>query len=233
MPTKYKHILFDLDNTLWDFETNSKNTLKEVFFKYKLDNAFSDFNQFHSLYIIRNTELWNNYGNNLITKKTLNFERFNYPLQKVGIYNPILVETLSADYLRICAMQKALMPHANETLEYLKEKNYQMHILSNGFAEVQYTKLKHSGLVPYIDQVILSENVGVLKPDKRIFDYAIKKLQAHKNEVLMIGDNFDADIAGAKKAGIDQLYYNYDNTKKCTFTPTYAIQSLSEIKSIL
>jgi putative hydrolase of the HAD superfamily len=233
MTSKYKHILFDLDNTLWDFETNSENTLREMFVKYELNKAFDSFVHFHNLYVFRNTQLWYSYHNKQINKKFLNFERFNYPLQQVGIDNPELVNTLSFDYLQVCAMQKTLMPHANETLEYLKGNRYHMHILSNGFEEVQYLKLKHSGLDKYFEHIILSEKAGALKPDKRIFDYAITSLNARKKEVIMIGDNFEADIEGAKNAGIDQLYYNPKGQAPISFNPTHTVTSLSEIMSIL
>lgn len=232
MKATYKHLLIDLDNTIWDFETNSKKTLEEVFHAHNLHQNFDDFEHFHKLYALRNHQLWADYSNKQINKKTLNYERFNYPLQQVGIFDPSKAERIGTDYLQNCARRTELMPHARELLEYLHGK-YKMHILSNGFAEIQYTKLKCSELEKYFDRIFLSEIVGVLKPDKRIFEYAVKSLNARKNEVLMIGDNFDADIAGAKKAGIDQLFYNINNTKELAFTPTYSVLSLDEIAAIL
>lgn len=232
MQRKYKHILFDLDNTIWDFETNSMHSLQEVFHVYELSTAFSDFNHFHDLYKFRNNQLWASYSQKSISKKVLNFERFNYPLVEVGINDAGLVEKMAVDYLERCAKKTNLMPYAFELLSYLKD-NYQLHILSNGFAEVQYLKLKNSGLEHFFDRVILSEQVGVLKPDVRIFDYAVKSLNARKKEVLMIGDNFDADICGARKAKIDQLYYAVDPVSDLPFIPTYTVKSLLEVKNIL
>lgn len=232
MKENYKHLLIDLDNTIWDFETNSKKALEEVFHTHKLHQSFDGFEHFHNMYALRNHQLWAAYSNKQINKKTLNYERFNYPLLQVGISNPELAEKIGTDYLYSCARKTELMPHARELLNYLKPK-YKMHILSNGFAEVQYTKLKHSDLEQYFDRIFLSEIVGVLKPDKRIFEYAVKSLNAKKCDVLMIGDNFDADIAGAKKAGIDQLFYNILQTSNLPFAPTYSVFSLDEIAAIL
>lgn len=232
MSIKYKHLLIDLDNTIWDFDTNSKNSLEEVFHLHKLHTSFDGFEHFHNLYVLRNHQLWADYANKQINKKTLNYERFNYPLQQVGIFNPEWAETIGKDYLQRVATQTELMPHARELLEYLKGK-YQMHILSNGFAEIQYTKLKCSDLEQYFDKVFLSEIVGVLKPDKRIFEYAVKSLNARKNEVLMIGDNFEADIVGAHKAGLDQVFYNINKDTNLSFMPTYTVFSLDEIAAIL
>lgn len=228
----YKHLLIDLDNTIWNFDANSKASLEEVFHIHKLHEKFEGFEHFHNLYALRNHQLWADYAHKRINKKTLNYERFNYPLLQIGITDPMLADKIGSDYLSRCASKTELMPHALELLEYLKGK-YQMHILSNGFAEIQYTKLKCSNLEQYFDRIFLSEIVGVLKPDKLIFEYAIKSLNARKAEVLMIGDNFDADISGAKKAGIDQLFYNIEKKSDLPFTPTYSVFSLDEIAGIL
>jgi len=230
--TTYKHLLIDLDNTIWDFESNSETALKEIFFSYQLDKQFDSFSHFNNLFSEGNHQLWAAYCNKQINKKQLNFERFNYPLILVGIQNETLALSLGTDYLQIYPTKTVLMPHALELLEYLKNK-YHLHILSNGFSEVQYTKLKHAKLESYFDKIILSEMVGVLKPNKRIFEYAIKSLNARKKETLMIGDNFETDIRGAKDVGIDQIYYQINADKELSFTPTYTITSLLEILKIL
>ncbi len=232
MQRKYKHLLFDLDDTLWDFETNALHSLQEVFFQYKLDKKFEHFNHFFEHYDYRNKQLWAAYGRGQITKKELNFERFNFPLLQVGVYNPGLATRLGTDFLRICPTKTALMPHAKDLLDHLSGK-YQLHILSNGFGETQQTKLLCSGLLPYFDQIILSETIGALKPDRQIFDYALQAIGTPHKEVLMIGDNYDADIVGAHNAGIDQLFFNCRNKTNLSFQPTYEVKSLSEIVQIL
>lgn len=177
----YKHILFDLDNTIWDFETNSKQSLLEVYCVYKLDASFKSFEHFYGLYKERNHQLWAAYSQKQISKKYLNNERFFYPLNEVGISDKSFADEIGAEYLDICAKKTALMPYAKELLDYLNGK-YKLHILSNGFAEVQYHKLKNSNLDTYFDRVILSEQVGVLKPDKHIFNFAITSLNTSKKK---------------------------------------------------
>ncbi len=228
----YKHILFDLDNTIWDFETNSKQSLQEVYGIYQLDASFDSFDHFYGLYKERNHQLWAAYSQKQISKKYLNNERFFYPLNEVGIKNKDLADEIGAEYLTICANKTALMPYAKELLDYLAGK-YKMHILSNGFAEVQYHKLKNSNLDTYFDRVILSEQVGVLKPDKHIFNFAVTSLNSRKKEIVMIGDNFKADIIGAKNAGIDQIYYSLEEDEKLEFQPTFVVRSLRDIIDVL
>jgi putative hydrolase of the HAD superfamily len=229
---KYKHLFFDLDNTLWDFEGNALVALQEVFVMHNLHRFFNDFDHFHQLYTYRNRQLWEMYPQGLITRKQLDLERFLYPLSQAGEHNEALAIQLSNDYLRICPIKTKLMPHAIELLAYLKP-NYKIYIISNGFSSVQKIKIQACGIVEYIDNLYLSEMVGYHKPDKRIFDYAVKSSNAKKSESIMIGDNFDADIAGAKNAGIHQIYFNPRGNTSLSFSPTYTIESLEEIKAIL
>ncbi len=228
----YKHLFVDLDNTIWDFEANSEAALNEVFLTNRLDKIFTNFSVFFSLYSVRNRELWSDYANKKISKQTLNKERFNYPLNQIGLFDEHLAEKIGKEYLKLCPTKTILMPHARDLLNYLVAR-YQLHILSNGFVEVQYTKLKHAELEHYFGKIFLSEEIGALKPHKRIFEYALKSVNARKNEALMIGDNFEADIVGAKNAGIDQLFYKVNDEQIESFTPTFTVRSLSEIKNIL
>jgi putative hydrolase of the HAD superfamily len=225
-------LFFDLDNTLWDFNGNAFESLKEVFIFHKLEKYFDDFEHFWKLYKYRNEQLWELYPQGLITRKQLNLERFLYPLSQVGNHNEDLAIEISDDYLEICPSKTTLMPYAEEILEYLKP-NYKIHLITNGFSKVQYTKIKSSGLEKYINNTFLSEAVGYHKPDRRIFEHAVKSSNAKKNESLMIGDNFRADIAGAKNFGIDQSYYSSEPDQTLPFLPTYQISSLIELKDIL
>ena len=233
MKTKYKHLFFDLDNTLWSFDKNSKETLRELFVGYNLDLYFSSFEEFYVSYKKKNEELWVLYGGGKIDKQFLNVERFEAIFREAGL--PILSQaaTMADDYLQLVKTKTHLMPFTLHVLDYLREKGYQMHIISNGFSEVQYFKINNSGLKPYFASIYLSETVKKHKPDKLFFDYAIKSSNARKTESLVIGDNWQADIFGGRNAGIDQAFYNISNEKEMPFAPTYEITSLEELKLIL
>lgn len=230
--SKYKHLLFDLDNTLWDFAHNSKKTLEELYAQFEINRYYDDFESFHTVYECMNHQLWGQYARKEINRNFLNHERFFFPLKQAGCNDTALAESMMKEYLRISPTQTKLLPYSIEILDYLHPK-YQLHIISNGFTEIQHRKIKHAGLEKYFTKIFLSENIGALKPDARIFHHAITSLQASKKEVLMIGDNFDADIVGAKKAGIDQAYYNPDKDIELSFSPSYTIKSLLELKSFL
>ncbi len=228
---QYKHLLFDLDHTLWDFHANSLNTLSELFIEFELFNLFPNFDDFHSVYEEHNLKLWSRYRDGLITKKDLNFDRFNYPLTTVGIDNPAIAIKFADEYVRRSPLKKVLMPGAIEILEYLKPK-YKMHIITNGFLEVQNKKLEVSGLRSYFDQIFISELIGVQKPAGRFFEYVIKTLSAPKEECIVIGDSYDADIKGAQDSGLDHVFYNVNKTAHENGV-MHEISALNELESIL
>ncbi len=227
----YKHLFFDLDDTLWDFQANADESLREVFGKYQIEKYFNDFEHFFRLYTERNLELWELYRQGKITKTELNRERFLYPFKQVGLLNEELALAFGNDFLRICPKKTYLIKGAKEVLQYLSDKNYAMHIISNGFSELQHNKLHNTGIAKFFDKVFLSESVGKHKPHRDIFDYAIKSSNARKKESLMIGDNWEADIMGAKLAGIDQAYFGaaFEWNKR----PTFHIHFLEELKDFL
>ncbi len=228
---KYKHLLFDLDHTLWDFQTNSLLTLRELFDELELSGFFGDFDTFYSLYEDNNLSLWADYRKGLIAKKELNFQRFYYPFKASGYDEPELAKKYGDEFVRRSPLKKGLMPGAVEILEYLKPK-YELHVITNGFKEVQDVKLKVSGLGKYFDRVFISELIGVQKPDVYFFEYAVRSLNASKNECLVIGDSFEADILGARNFGLDHVYYNV-NYEKHDGEVMYEIHSLKELKNIL
>ncbi len=232
MRKSYRHLFFDFDDTLWDFESNSKVALNEVFDNYRLSRFFVDFKQFYDFYVPKNKELWKLYPLGLISRKQLDLERFLYPLSQVGLHDEELAICLSKDYLAICPTKTNLMPHALKLLQYL-ESDYNMYILSNGLAAIQEVKIKSCGIGKYFKKIFLSDNIGYYKPDRRIFEYALKSVNARKNESIMIGDNFATDIAGAKNTGMHQIYLTSNQTETLPFLPTYMVQSLAEIKEIL
>lgn len=228
----YKYVFLDLDDTIWDFHANAKMSLKKTFEDMEL-TYLADFEDFFKIYAKKNAELWEQYGKNEITKDHLIAERFRYPLERIGIEDDVLRKSLGDTYLSLLPTRTALVPYAGELLEYLSKK-YLLSIISNGFVEVQYEKLKNTNITHFFAHIVLSENAGVLKPDKRIFEYALKLNNAKKEEAIMIGDNYEADIKGAMNAGIDQIFLNhrakiFEGEK----SPTYSVDSLKAVFDIL
>jgi putative hydrolase of the HAD superfamily len=179
-----------------------------------------------------NLKLWDLYRKNEIDRQTLIFDRFNFVLKPMGITERKDVLAVNNDFLQRTTTKTRLIPGAIELLEYL-HPSYRLFILSNGFREVQYKKLKNSGLSPYIEKMILSEDASIQKPHKKIFDYALTNTNSRRKESLMIGDSWDADIAGAYHSHMDQIWLNPEQLPAEGFTPTYTVRALSEIHFIL
>lgn len=228
----YKAVFIDLDDTLWDFHANARISLQEMYTNRGLNRHFDSFDEFFEIYAKRNIELWESYGKGEITKDYLMLERFRYPLSRMGVDDLELAHEIGHQYLEILPTQKTLMPHALEVLDYLKER-YSLTIISNGFTEVQYKKLKSSGLAHYFNHVVLSEQAGALKPDPRIFTHALHLNDVEAHEAIMIGDSYEADIRGAQASGIDQVYFPLHGNAKPHQTATYRIDSLKELMQIL
>ncbi len=230
----YKHVLIDLDDTLWDFRRNSKIAMQEIFNDYELIRYYDSFESFYDIYMTKNHQLWEQYAKGEITKEFLSLERFLYPLRIVGKEDVGLAEKLGKDFLYRTTMQTNLVEGVGEILEYLKSKNYILSIISNGFVEVQYTKLRRSGLLPYFSNVFLSEEVGYQKPEIRFFQTVLDILNATPSECIVIGDNFQTDIQGAQNANIDAVFYrnNVDMTSNIDFVGQI-IENLIEIKAFL
>jgi len=229
---KYKNLFFDLDDTVWAFSQNARDTFEEVYRKHSLDRYFDSFGHYYTLYQQRNAELWADYGERKITKEELNRQRFLYPLQAVGAGDERLAERFSKDFFALIPAKTALMPHAREALEYLAPK-YSLYILSNGFRELQSRKMRSAGVDGYFRKVILSEDIGVLKPWPEIFQFALSSTQSELRESLMIGDSWEADIAGAHGVGMHQAFYDVRGRTDFPFRPTYHIRSLKELTELL
>ena len=228
---KYKHIFFDLDRTLWDFEKNSEETFKDLYLIYNIEQLLNcDFDSFFRTYKKHNTLLWEEYRNKRIIKEFLSVQRFFATLNDFDNYDLELAKKMAENYLILSPQKNLLFPHAIETLEYLKDK-YQLHIITNGFIEVQYKKIKNSGIEKFFNQTITSEEAGVQKPDKFIFEFSLNKVNASPEECIMIGDDLKIDILGAKNAGIDQIFFNVDNVKH-NENITFEIDSLKQIIEI-
>lgn len=228
----YKHIFFDLDRTLWDFDTNSDETIKDIIVKYSLTGkGVPSFTAFKEVYSRFNTMLWSLYLNGELIKEKLNFQRFNLTLEAFGIKDGLLASNIADDYVQMSPLRTNLFPHAIETLEYLHGQ-YKLHIITNGFEEVQYKKLERSGMNKYFEQVITSEDAGAKKPNEVIFRYALGKAGASASESLMIGDEIEIDLLGAKAVGLDQMFVNYPGTAHNELF-TFEVRSLAEIIDIL
>jgi putative hydrolase of the HAD superfamily len=226
-----KHIFFDLDHTLWDFDTNSNNTLNELYHHFELHKkGVEDIEEFISHYKIVNDRYWKYYRQNKVTKEQLREGRFRDALLLFGIENSFLAKEIDEYYVTRNPYHKVLMPNAFEILDYLTEKKYQIHIISNGFKEIQNIKIKNSGLGEYISEVVLSEAVGYQKPHAKIFEHALSKAHAQKENSIMIGDNLEADIHGALQYGMDAIYYDPENK---SVENVITISSLLELKKYL
>lgn len=229
----YKHVFIDLDDTLWDFHANAKLSLQEVYEYRKLNQYFDSFDQFFKIYAKRNLELWELYGKGVISKEFLMVERFRHPLAFVGIDNDELAIQIGDQFLDILPTKTILIPFAKELLDYLYPK-YPLTIISNGFVEVQYKKLRSANLEHYFTHVVLSEAAKALKPDKRIFEYALQLNNAIAAETIMIGDSYEADIRGAQNAGIDQIFFNPTmNLSEKNKPSTFSVINLKNIIQFL
>ena len=228
---KYKHIFFDLDNTLWDFAANSKDSLKNIFDKYHFDKNFSSFESFYNIYEKLNSELWDQYRAGNISKETLSIRRFQFAsdAKKNQEITPFI---LNADYLATTTLKTKTIDNAKEVLNYLKDK-YNIHIITDGFFEVQMVKLRSSQLSSFISNVITAEEIGYLKPKKELFFFALESCDAIAEESIMVGDDYKNDILGAYNVGIDQIFFDKNNLSDLSIKPTFTIGSLKEIINIL
>lgn len=229
---KYKNLFFDLDDTLWAFSYNAHDTFEEMYRKYGYERYFHSFQHFYDLYEQRNVELWAEYADGKVTKEELNRQRFSYPLVAVGAGDAALAKAFSDDFFAEIPTKKRLMPHAREVLEYLAPK-YNLYILSNGFQELQCHKMRSAGIDHYFKKVVLSDDIGVLKPWPEIFHFAMSATQSELRESLMIGDSWENDITGARGVGMHQAFYNVARRTEFPFQPTYLITDLKELLQIL
>ena len=229
---RYKNLFIDLDDTIYDFSGASRESFRETYDLLHYERYFDSFEHYLSLYEPYNLELWRIYGEGKITKEELNRRRYSHPLECVGVNDQQLADTFCSEALGRIPTKGPLMPGAMEILEYLRPK-YNMYILSNGFKELQSRKMRTAGIDGYFDALILSEDIGVNKPNRELYEYALAKTGSKLSESLMIGDMFDTDIVGAANIAMDQMYYNPKEKKGHAFTPTYEVTHLLQIKEIL
>ncbi len=229
----YKHIFFDLDHTLWDFETNAAQALQELYIHLDLEaKGITPYPLFQQQYLHHNALYWGQYHKQLITAQDLKWQRMAATLQDFRIHDTALAKQMSAKFLELLPIKKEIFPYTKEILNYLLSKQYTLHLITNGFEDTQWRKLKSSGLDTYFTHVITSESTGYIKPQREIYDHAITIAKATADESIMIGDNVDADIKGAANAGWHSIYVNYNNTT-APAEATYTVTQLKELEQIL
>lgn len=229
---KYKHIFFDLDHTIWDFDKNAQETLHELYGSYGLKElGLHSAEVFIETYTRNNHQLWAEYHTGRITKDELREARFKKTFLDLGMHPDVIPAGFEDDYVKLCPTKTNLFPDAHETLQYLQEK-YTLHLISNGFHESQGIKIRNTNLGGYFQYVIISEIVGANKPDKAIFEHALGLAKTTKEESLMIGDSLEADVYGALNFGMDAIYFNPAGLAKPDDVPVQ-INRLNELRGLL
>lgn len=224
-------IFFDLDRTLWDFEQNSFAELMSLYEKHQLkEKGILDASEFIKKYKEINEECWALYRVNKISKEELRGKRFYDALVYFGVDNKKLGEDIGEDYIANCPFRTQLFPDTIKMLEYLSDK-YELHIITNGFEEVQHIKLRESGLTPFFDKIITSEQVNVKKPDPKIFDFALSEANCKAENAVYIGDDYLVDIEGAERCGWKAIYFNPNNLTDNTSDAT-DIKNLMELTEL-
>lgn len=235
---RYPHLFFDLDHTLWDFEANALATLRQLYEELDLRQlGIDDFTHFYRQYLVHNEKLWDRYRKGFIKQEELRIKRMRLALLDFGVVNEEVASVMNVRFLDLLPTRTILFPHTLELLNYLQQKSYQLHLITNGFEKTQHSKLQYSGLASYFSTVITSEGSGSLKPRPEIFSYALAKTGATTAQSLMIGDTIEVDITGAKNAGIDQIHVNHLSQERVALPdgsyPTHTVFSLQEIMQIL
>lgn len=232
LQVKYKHIFFDLDHTLWDFDANARQTLEQLHRDLKLhDKGVYDFELFHKNYLQHNEKLWEKYRNGQIKHEELRLKRMWLALLDFQIADEVLAKEMGDLFLQLLPTRTILFPHTKEVLHYLTGKGYHLHLITNGFEKTQHNKLQSSGLNIFFKEIITSEISNSLKPQKEIFEYALAKAGAMVRESIMIGDTLDVDIAGAMAIGMDQVHVNFSNSPQ-DIKPTFTVTTLKELETI-
>lgn len=228
----YRCVLFDLDHTLWDYEANSKDTLIALFNSYQLsERGISGFRFFFENFTTINTKLWDQYDRGYINQEVIRQERFNLVFSASGLDDAPLSRKFSADYLAELPKKSTLVPQAREVLEYLHGR-YPLVIITNGFEETQSAKINSAGITHFFDHVVTSQRAGHKKPAREIFDFCLQLANHTHADTLMVGDNLQTDIAGARNAGIDTAYFNPTSLPHQEAV-THEIRQLADLKKLL
>lgn len=231
MKDNYKHILFDLDRTLWDFEKNSAEAIKEIYAHFNIKQYQPEFKQFLNTYKHINEQLWEVYRKGDISKKKLSETRFTETFKFFGFDGTLEGKEAGKMYLELSVTKTHTFPKTHDTIKYLSKK-YKLHIVTNGFKEVQERKLNNCNLREFFHTIITSEDAGIQKPDEGIFNYTFEKTGANKHNAIMIGDDENTDIAGADNIGMDSIWFNPDK-KTSNGKAKIQVESLQELTTLL
>ena len=224
MKRNIKHVFFDLDHTLWDFDKNSGLTFEKIF---EINNINVELIDFLSVYEPINLQYWKLYREERISKADLRYGRLKDAFDALGVeVKDEIINHLSVDYIDYLTTFNNLFEGTLEILDYLQEK-YELHIITNGFEEAQERKMKNSNIRDYFKTITNSEMVGVKKPNPRIFSFALESAKAQIDESIMIGDSLEADIEGADQIGMDTIYFDYRNLNN-----TNGYKRITKLKSI-
>ncbi len=227
-----KYLFFDWDNTVWDFSANSKLAMIESYNKYHLEQHFGPIENFLPEYYKVNDALWADYRNLKITKEELIRTRFNQTFKNLGLDDFELSMKVNEAYLDATTYKKELVPGAETMLKTLKSRGYKLYVITNGFLEVQKRKMRNSGIEQLFDMSIISDEAGALKPSRAFFDYAFDKTGAIPAQSLVIGDDPDADIAGAVDYGLKCVFFNRKG-KECGYKVDAEISDLMSLIDML
>ncbi len=230
--SKYRVLFFDLDHTLWDFERNSVATLQQLYDECQLkEQGVGEFDDFNHVYHEINDRMWDKFRKGQLSREDLRWKRMWQTLVHYKVNNETLAKQMSERYLEILPEQTHVFPHTYDLLDYCATKDYELHLITNGFEATQHQKLKNAKLAHYFDQMITSEMAMSMKPQKEIFEYALRSTGAKVDESIMIGDALEVDILGALQIGMDAVYFN-PHAKPHQELPTYEITCLSELLTI-
>jgi putative hydrolase of the HAD superfamily len=226
-----RHIFFDLDHTIWDFETNSKNTLRDLVGLFTEQIGFElDFEEFYPVYHEINEEMWQHFRENRINSAFLRHFRFRQAFSRFGVPDAPWIDEFGHAYLTTCPTKSDLMPNAKETIRFLHQ-HYPLHLITNGFNETQHAKLKHAKLSRFFKKVITSESANAKKPDPVIFNLAMTEANATPETSLYIGDHYETDVLGGINAGMTTVFFNPDGKPNPIQAPE--IHDLKQLISLL
>jgi YjjG family noncanonical pyrimidine nucleotidase len=229
----YRHLFFDLDHTLWDFDRNSAETIAELYDTLRLaDAGVVSAGELSRHFLAINYALWADFDRNLIDQNHIRQHRFPMVFRAMGLPDdPTICTALNDGYLHGLARKPHLMDSARDILDYLAGR-YTLHIITNGFSDIQAVKMNSADISQYFTHVVTMETAGFKKPDPRIFQHALTLSGATADESLMLGDSYTADILGAMDAGLDTVFYNPE-AKPAPTPPTHDIRHWRELTAIL
>jgi putative hydrolase of the HAD superfamily len=230
---QYQTVFFDLDHTLWDFEANARVTLEHIYHEFGLNAiGINDFPAFHTTYKAHNERLWDRYRKGFIKREELKWKRMWLTLLDFKLADEKLAKEMAAVFIDLLPKQKQLFPQTLDVLDYCKEKGYQMSLITNGFEDTQWKKIEACQIGNYFTHVVTSESSNSVKPQAEIFHYAVDLCKGCIEQSLMVGDNYEVDIVGARNVGMDQVLFDPEKLAQ-NHNATYVINNLVELKEIL